>query len=60
MLDLVFGKINYETHDESDAVAIALCHTLNKNKAKSTTKSKGTSKAVKGRGMAASLAHKLG
>jgi len=52
-LDMVLGAREYETHDESDAVAIALCHILNKNKVipkKKTTKSKG---------LKASLAHKI-
>jgi crossover junction endodeoxyribonuclease RuvC len=57
VLDLVFGKIKYATHDESDALAIALCHTLNRNF--NVNKSPKT-KAVKGRGLAASLAHKIG
>jgi crossover junction endodeoxyribonuclease RuvC len=28
-LDLIFGKKTYKTHDESDALAIAVCHALN-------------------------------
>lgn len=32
MLDLVFGEITYKTHDQSDALAIALCHALLRTK----------------------------
>ncbi len=28
VLEMVFGKITFKTHDESDALAIALCHGL--------------------------------
>lgn len=30
-LGMMFGKINYKTADESDALAIAVCHALNRN-----------------------------
>lgn len=56
-LDMVLGKIDYKTHDESDAAAIALCHILNRNNA---LFEKGRSK--KGRatgGLAGALAHKI-
>jgi crossover junction endodeoxyribonuclease RuvC len=53
-MDMVTGKREYKTHDESDAVAIALCHILNKDsKLSNVKKTKG------GRGLAASLAHKV-
>jgi crossover junction endodeoxyribonuclease RuvC len=51
-LHTLLGQREYQTHDESDAVAIALCHILNKDKGKMPKKSSG-------RGLAASLAHKL-
>ncbi len=52
-LDLYLGKRDYKTFDESDAVAVALCHLLNRDKGvKTTPKSRG-------RGLAASLAHKV-
>lgn len=52
-MDMVLGKRDYKTHDESDAAAIALCHILNKDSKVSTIKrTKGS------RGLAASLAHK--
>ncbi len=30
-LGMIFGKINFKTTDESDALAIAVCHALNRN-----------------------------
>lgn len=51
-LHTLLGKREYQTHDESDAVAIALCHILNKDKVKIPKKSSGG-------GLAASLAHKF-
>jgi crossover junction endodeoxyribonuclease RuvC len=30
-LNMMFGKINFKTADESDALAIAVCHALNRN-----------------------------
>lgn len=54
-LDMVLGKINYKTHDESDAAAVALCHVLNRGK----VTSKGRAGRSKGSGLAASLAHKI-
>ena len=53
-LDMTLGKRDYKTHDESDAVAIALCHILNKN-----SLGKKSSKPSGGKGLAASVAHKL-
>lgn len=52
-LDMMIGKKEYKSHDESDAVAIALCHILNKDKPK------GSSKKPSGKGLAASLAHRI-
>jgi crossover junction endodeoxyribonuclease RuvC len=60
VLDLVFGKRQYATHDESDALAIALCHVLNRKNVKEKSQPTKQRKASKGRGLAASLAHKLG
>lgn len=48
-------NMQFATHDESDAVAIAICHLLNKT---SPVPTKGQTKK-KGSGMAASLAHKV-
>lgn len=53
-LDMLLGPKEYKTHDESDAVAIALCHILNKNR-----HSTSTAKKSSGKGLAASLAHKV-
>lgn len=55
-LDMMIGKKDYKSHDESDAVAIALCHILNKDKPKTKAKTKKGS----GKGLAASLAHRIG
>jgi len=56
-LDTLIGKIDYKTHDESDAVAIAVCHVFNRNrilaKLQKTTSSRGG-------GLSKSLAHKIG
>lgn len=55
-LDMVLGKVEYKTHDESDAAAIALCHVLNRGRVQGLNKTK---KSSKGSGLAASLSHKL-
>lgn len=52
-LDTLIGQKDYATHDESDAVAIAVCHLLNKGSKKVYPKKKG-------RGLSSALAHKLG
>lgn len=54
-LDMVLGPREYEAHDESDAVAIALCHILNKNNIlPKIGKTKGAA-----RGLKSALAHKI-
>lgn len=55
-LNIVLGKREYQTHDESDAVAIALCHVMNRG-----ARLKGLPPKKKGQrgGLAASLAHKI-
>jgi len=65
-LDMLLGKRDYQTHDESDAVIIALCHILNRrnsvvDKSRSLKDKKVTTKKTSraGRGLAASLAHKV-
>ncbi len=50
------GLTSFETHDESDAIAIALCHLLNQGFA---IPKKSRSSKSGGKGMAASLAHKI-
>lgn len=59
-LDVVLGKREYQSHDESDAVAIALCHILNRNNKKHSSLVKKNSKITKSGGLQASLAHKIG
>ncbi len=52
------GISGFETHDESDAVAIALCHLLNRG---SIVPQRSTTKKNKnmGNGLASALAHKI-
>lgn len=60
-LDMTLGKRDYKSHDESDAVAVALCHIMNAGAG--STRVNGVSSAAKkrpGRGLAHSLAHKVG
>ncbi|MBT4792860.1 MAG: crossover junction endodeoxyribonuclease RuvC [Halobacteriovoraceae bacterium] len=58
VLDMLLGKRDYATHDESDAVAVALCHILNKGRVEKT-KSR-SKKSHHGNSLASSLAHKIG
>jgi crossover junction endodeoxyribonuclease RuvC len=53
-----FGLKNFKTHDESDAVAIALCHLLNRG---TLNMALAKEKKVKkqGSGLASALAHKI-
>lgn len=60
-IDMVLGPRDYKTHDESDAVAIALCHIM------LSQMPKGIEKAIKVKrtktangGLAGALAHKIG
>jgi crossover junction endodeoxyribonuclease RuvC len=49
-LKMIFGNIKFKTNDESDALAIALCHALNRGKGRGqSTKKKGQSSYTKGR-----------
>lgn len=58
-LEQYLGLTNFKTHDESDALAIALCHLLNHGSYQlPETKQKRVSKKA-GNGLAASLAHKI-
>ena len=56
-IDMLLGKREYQTHDESDAIAIALCHILNKGK-KNAVKVPGRKKSSGG--LASAVAHKIG
>lgn len=52
------GLSNFKTHDESDAVAIALCHLLNQGSVLNQIP-KATKLKNKGNGLASALAHKI-
>jgi crossover junction endodeoxyribonuclease RuvC len=60
VLEQYFGLFNFESHDESDAVAIAFCHLLNRNvnSLKIAQKKKAPNKKA-GNALAAALAHKI-
>ena len=53
-----FGLSNFKTHDESDAVAIALCHLLNRGSIVSAALKTKKTKNM-GNGLASALAHKI-
>lgn len=55
-LEMLIGKQNYATDDESDAVAIAICHHLNRGKKKLAE----ISQRKKTGGLQAALVHKIG
>lgn len=60
VLKQYLGLTNFESHDESDAVAIALCHLLNHNVAKlSIPAPKKSAMKKSGNGLAAALSHKI-
>jgi crossover junction endodeoxyribonuclease RuvC len=54
VLKAYLGVSDFKTHDESDAIAIALCHLLNRNRVIVPKTSK-----AKGKGLAASLSHRI-
>jgi crossover junction endodeoxyribonuclease RuvC len=54
-LKMIFGIENFKTDDESDAIAVALCHGLNRGTAREVSKV-GKSKT---KGLAASVVHRL-
>lgn len=53
-IKMITGVSNFETDDESDALAVAICHALNNGKVNTTKIPKKRSL-----GMAASLSHKI-
>ena len=57
-IKMLLGKSDFATHDESDAVAIALCHVLMRGK-NITGGSNNNNKKSGSRSMKASLAHKV-
>ncbi len=56
LLRLHVGDVEFATHDESDAVAVAVCHLLHRSSGLPTSTSPHRGK---GRGLASSLAHKV-
>lgn len=58
-LDMMTGKRDYKTHDESDALAIAICHALNRT-GLAESSSVVSSTRRKPRSLKDSLSHKLG
>jgi crossover junction endodeoxyribonuclease RuvC len=56
VLKQYLGLENFKTHDESDAVAIALCHLLSEGRMMMPAEKKTK---TRGKGLAASLAHKI-
>ncbi len=59
VLQQYLGLTGFKSHDESDAVAIALCHLLNRNvRLLDIPKKKKSSKKM-GNGLASALAHKI-
>lgn len=59
-LDMMLGKRDYQTHDESDAVAIALCHIINKNSQRTSAVNSQKKSKSSSKGLAGALAHKIG
>lgn len=57
LIRLHVGDVEFATHDESDAVAIAICHVLHSTSAIPMTKA-GPQRSS-GKGLAGSLAHKV-
>ena len=53
------GLTNFKTHDESDAVAIALCHLLNRGAVVQLEAVKAKKTKKMGNGLASALAHKI-
>jgi crossover junction endodeoxyribonuclease RuvC len=54
-----FGLSDFKTHDESDAVAIALCHLLNRGSIIQIPVMKTKKTKNMGNGLASALAHKI-
>lgn len=58
-LDMMTGQRDYKTHDESDALAIAICHALNRTSSIESSNVISSTRR-KPRSLKDSLAHKLG
>ncbi len=50
-LNMIFGPLKFKSNDESDALAIALCHGLNRGQLKSHKNTKLTKVSMKGRSL---------
>jgi crossover junction endodeoxyribonuclease RuvC len=59
VLGQLLGLKDFKTHDESDAVAIALCHLLNHNVTRLEIPKKKKLSRKSGNGLASALAHKI-
>lgn len=59
VLTQYLGLTNFKTHDESDAIAIALCHLLNRGTTMIVAPEKTKKTKKMGNGLASSLAHKI-
>lgn len=58
-LSQYLGISEFKTHDESDAVAIALCHLLNRGSVITLPREKTKKTKNMGNGLASALAHKI-
>lgn len=59
VLKQYLGLTEFKTHDESDALAIALCHLLNHGRAHLNIPKTKKTKSKMGNGLASALAHKI-
>ncbi len=60
VITMMFGKREYASHDETDAIAVALCHIINRNTNVKNLNGKDVkSRKSSSRGLAGALAHKL-
>lgn len=59
---MILGQIEFETDDQSDALAVAICHCVNRVKPANVLDLKSTKKTTRkssGGGLAAALSHKV-
>ena len=59
VIDMMFGAREYKSHDETDAIAVALCHVLNRNKKNIGKLKKNNVTRKSGKGLAGALSHKI-
>ena len=59
-IDMMLGKREYATHDESDAIAIALCHIMNRGNVKLKKKKSAKKTKSSSHSLAAALEHRVG